>query len=345
MDKKIFSMAILLILGCSNRQKEYHDVQKITPSSSIEISHISYNKEFIMGIPSQLELIDNQLLLFYLNGCYARIMDTKDGTFTGDFGRKGQGPNEFISFLYAGKDTTDRKLYTWDVSSQKMNQYVYHNEKDTLRVIMENQTKRERDDLIYYIIHYLSNGYFVAHLAFCPSGSDAFALINKDLKTVKLFGSSPFPLEMADRRYLRGTISSFGNQFVFAGFKYGYIVSYEVSDTGEISKKWEYFASTPLYQYDHAKLKWDINSLYGFYDVKMTSKYVFALYSGIEDDPSKERIPKNLWVFDLDGNFIQSFKLDQACGRISVSEKNEVYASSTVHDSEIIKYDLSAYLE
>ncbi|MCD8179328.1 MAG: TolB-like 6-bladed beta-propeller domain-containing protein [Tannerellaceae bacterium] len=85
-------------------------------------------------------------------------------------------------------------------------------------------------------------------------------------------------------------------------------------------------------------------NLNGFMDVKMNANYIFGLYSGKKSDfvtGNEEGLPRNLLIFDYEGNLLHNLKLDKKCIRIAVSEDNIVYALHLDPESGVSVYDLN----
>jgi hypothetical protein len=195
----------------------------------------------------------------------------------------------------------------------------------------------------------MSNGKYIGVVASGSDISSYFSILDKDMKEVGRFGYVPFleNLKGLNLRRLNGSMTSSQTQFVFAAMNYGYLVSYEITEENEVNKKWEYYLSDPYYKIENGEVKWEEdNNRMGFYDIKMNSKYIFALYHGDEISHMLETdsTPKHLLVFDLNGHLIKLFELDRQCVRIAVTEENTVFAGSVEFDSEIVRYDLSKYL-
>jgi hypothetical protein len=330
--------------------KNGRNVMHLSLPDAVKIESIAYDKEEVIGIPSQLELIEDQLFLFRSHECVAQILSTEHGDQVGCFGQMGQGPYEHISPFFSGYNTVNKEMYIWDVSLKSISTYHAEVENDSILFTPVSRIKQdEKTQSTYYDVHYMTDGKYVGVVAHGQDISHYFSILDKNLKEVERFGNVPFleNLEGLSLRRLNGSIASSQTQFVFAAMSYGYLVSYEITEKNEVNKKWEYYLSNPYYRIENGEVKWEEdNNKMGFYDIKMNSKYIFALYHGDEISHMLETdsIPKHLLVFDLNGHLIKLFELDRQCGRIAVTEGNTIFAGSVEFDSEIVRYDLSKYL-
>ncbi|RHJ94026.1 BF3164 family lipoprotein [Parabacteroides bouchesdurhonensis] len=338
MKKNIYILFIILLCGC----EEYRSFPIFVLSSNIErICGDFYYDDLMVSPPSQLELKDSCLFLFRTLGVTAKVIKEIDGSDFGMFGNIGQGPDEFISPFYIGGN--DSTMYIYDLTLRCVREYNLRNISDSLLFTKVEEKKLPSSDIVYHSAKRLDNGYSVAQIL--NGTSNLFLVLDEDLKIVSQFGENPFSNKISDMYPFWGYLCSHGNQFVFAAMRYGYIVSYKIRKDGSPVLLWEHYLSQPYYSIHKNILRWNADNLMGFYNVKMNSKYIFALYSGVEDTNSLEQIPNNLLVFDFDGNLVKNFKIDKNCGRLAVSEDNIVYAFYTDPDVGIVKYNLQDYLK
>jgi hypothetical protein len=341
---------ILLILtlqigqGCNYQEKDTKDVPFLPSLPSIEIKSTLLTKDIIIVPPSQIELVEDRLFLFRSgDGHAAKIIKTDGSDRNESFSRMGQGPGEHISPYFAGYDSIKKAIYIWDVSLMVMCEYACLMDDDTCTFVETNRKRRE-NEVLYYVANYLENDLFVAALARGSDNANYFISLDQNLNVTKEFGNLPFinDIKGLNLTRMRGVMASLKNQFVFGGMQYGYIAGYRVMDNGEIHKKWDYLVSEPQYEIKQGTVTWKDDNKTGFFDLKMNSNYIFALYCG--EILSSEDLAQTLFVFDQEGNLLKTFTLDKRCSRIAVSEDNIVYALALDLDPIIVRYDLSDYL-
>lgn len=342
----LITIIICFLQSCTfdkNNLDKIPYIQKST--SSISLKGESVNDDIIFIPPSQIELIDDFLLLYRSGGgCTAQILNLSKNEQVNSFGKMGQGPDEQISPFFAGTDSVNKKIYIWDISLMRMSEYEYFIQNGNLN-FKRGIHHQQSNNSIYCFTSCKVNNYFVGQVASGTNNSKQFILLDKNQKIITEFGEIPFSDQLTDLIKLRGTMCSFDSQFVMGGMSYSYIVSYEIESPDKIIKKWEYLIDKPKYSIEKGQIVWKDENPYGFMDIKMNSKYIFALYRGKPFNPTKDgALSKTLHILSHEGNLIHTFDLDKTCIRIAVSDENIVYAISIDADSEIVKYDLRDYL-
>ncbi|WP_102407783.1 BF3164 family lipoprotein [Parabacteroides bouchesdurhonensis] len=331
----IFSMSIIILFSCTNNKRDYV-LLKIKEPISIK----GQAKEFEVSLPSQIEWINSNLYLFRVNGCTAKVFDDINGTNIADFGRMGPGPDEFISPYYGGYDEENNKIYISDISLNLFREYEIVKQNDTLIFKRCTSKKILRDNLSFRATIHLKNGYTIGQTI--AGTNKLFILFDSEMKVHHTFGENPVKgIETTDMYPFAGLLTAYENQFVFAAMHYGYIVSYIISDNGNVTKLWEHYLSRPYYEMHANKFKWDKErNRLGFYDVKMSNKYIYTLYSGKKDSPDNY-IPDNMLIFDLNGNLEQNYLLDKQSGRLAIAHDSIAYTLYSVPDVGIAKYPLN----
>ena len=88
----------------------------------------------------------------------------------------------------------------------------------------------------------------------------------------------------------------------------------------------------------------------GFSDIKVTSKYIYAVFQGIKFDDKIAAIkqgkePENgakyIYVFDLEGNPVRRYELDRRINSIDINEEtNTIVATEAKSDDPIIEFKI-----
>ena len=181
----------------------------------------------------------------------------------------------------------------------------------------------------------LPDRYAVANVSFFSD--KPCLLFDSEFRPVASFGELPDPdAPLTDLRTYNGSLSSYGDSFVFGMLNLGYLSFYRRSGSG-VEKEWEVFLEEPAY--GNGGL--DINRLkQGFVSVKMTEHYIFCSYCGLVFSPDNSGFDsRHLLVFDHQGTLIRHLLLDREIGRIAVSEdESTVYAVAFSPDISIVRY-------
>ena len=88
----------------------------------------------------------------------------------------------------------------------------------------------------------------------------------------------------------------------------------------------------------------------GFSDIKVTNKYIYAVFQGIKFDDKIAAIkqgkePENgakyIYVFDLEGNPVRRYELDRRINSIDINEEtNTIVATEVKSDDPIIEFKI-----
>jgi len=309
----------------------------------VPISGKVYDQDIIAQIPSQIELVDNNLFLFRTMRLVAKGIDKTTGEATVDLPFIGDAPEEFITPYFAGSSPEDSTFYIADATYRVMRKYEWKINEGMFTFDLLSEKKRDNQNIPYYVVNRMENGCFIA-LANAENLQNPLVLLDADLNEISLFGEMFEDAETLNPNLYHGALASYKNQLVYAMIDFGYLVSYSVSDDMEITKEWEHFFSPFFFTYKHGKAKIDMDrNLRGFYDVKMTEKYIYCLYSGELFDWNSPRdiLPNKVLVFKHDGTLVKNFLIDKEAVRIAVDDDSTLYVSSISPDSGIAFYNIN----
>ncbi|MBQ7162094.1 MAG: hypothetical protein IJR64_00655 [Bacteroidales bacterium] len=283
---------------------------------------------------TEMAILDNELYVFPSTKDIALVVDLDSGKYIKTWGRRGRGSGEMLRAEYWGPVEKGRGFWLYDSQSFKLRKYEKNNRDGSVLEIKEEYS--------------IPVSLFPAHGAVLPFNrmavnvASAFdytsPLVLTDMHgTVKEKDLGRIPDEhhkevrkvsqgkLADYRSYEGRISSFGNHFVSCLSYGGYISFWKMEDSVMASLQKEHFLEKILYNEENntllsPKLRW------GFMDVKMTSKRVYALYSGKE----KTDVPgaKSVLVFSHEGKLLYHFSLDFETARIAVSADDSILCAS-----------------
>ena len=86
----------------------------------------------------------------------------------------------------------------------------------------------------------------------------------------------------------------------------------------------------------------------GFPEVKMTKNYIFCSYFGerLTREKLKTLKPRNLLIFDHQGNLLKNLRSKRSLGKFTVSEDEKtIYAATEEPEVAIIRFDISNILK
>lgn len=340
-------LIICTFLSCSKVNKHTYGVtfpEEIVIDKSKEI----YSKEVMAISPSQLILKDSLLFLWNAGGCAALIFNEKSMEEVAKFGMKGVGPEFFQSPHYVEDVEQSDYFYVEDVTLASLRKFRMYKQKDSLYFEKTEQKSLYQDvpnRLVCSNGNWINNQYYASY-KWWPKNEETtfFALLDKNLKYLTSFMNLPVPETSNDFRMFNGHQASRGNLFYFVCYETGYIICYEINSPQDIKKKWEYWFNKPLYSVKDGHIRWDDENLIGCYDIKVTSKFVYCLYSGKKytDNSDNDELPETILVFDLEGTPIKKIHLNSRFVRFAVSEDDRyIYLLCALPDIGIAKYQIN----
>ncbi|MCD8179329.1 MAG: hypothetical protein LUE98_18780 [Tannerellaceae bacterium] len=236
-----FCLFLVISYGCNLTGGDVHKVPYLRLIEEVPVVGEKL-EDFLLAIPGEMDLIDNHLLF---RGDFGKVIKTYNLT-TGvinEYGLKGQGPFEFITPFYAGKDVDQNLLFIWDVSTKTLtsHQFSIGEGEESFYIEPKQQSINKYEDINYFVSHYVNDSYLVAQRTSGLNTVDYFLLLDSSLQIIKHFGENPFSVTNKNTILQRGMFGSFKSDFTFVGMSYGYIVHYHISTTGATEKNGNIF--------------------------------------------------------------------------------------------------------
>lgn len=273
------------------------------------------------------------------------VVEPDKGTEIGVFGGIGNGPGELGPFsIFVGKSEKGDTIYMFD-RKHVVNTYELNiaNHQVKYRFLQSQPIERVQSTDVFKTtligLQRLHNGYYVGlNIA---NEKCLFSLFDPDLRLVKEFGD--FPIKDTPPGYFflvpfEGVLAVYHNDIYFATKKFGYMINYEISDSGDVRKKWDFFYSEPSYSIRNGEVRFKGKSnLHGFSDIAVGKKYLYALYSGIPsgtmlDERSVYAIePKTLVLLEHDGTVVKKYALTNPSNTLCLSDDEEYLYIKTSH--------------
>jgi hypothetical protein len=334
----IASFALLLWGSCSTSRKEI-SIEKKMPTDSLSV---------FLGMPIAMNLHDEKLFVvdFYGEDGMLKVIDVRLDSSLFSIAKRGEGPNEYLSIsnIDIFMESDQVMLALFDPSTKKYRQYSYEdllaNKSETLP-FTNRAVKSDSFITEFFKIDstYISTGVFDVV---------KFALYDDSLTFVKnacTYRPKPSP-SIPDRIHAmanHGTSALspdrkiIGNVVYIAG----------VINVFDVNKQ----AITPLWDYVIKEIDYSIeannrivnNQVYGYLSLSITDKYVFALYSGRNDNPNESTSYGNeIHLFDYQGNLLKKIDIQRDLLRICMDEKGKkMYAITHSPEPKILIYDMS----
>jgi len=332
----LITITLVMLSNCSNDNYEnyFENYQKFTEFPKTEKWEFERLSNISFFTPPKINIINNKYLvvLAETDGKLIQIIDVDNGKILKCFGRKGQGPGEFVganSTLYTPSDSD--KFWIYDVTLRRLTQY---NIKDILR---KNTFK---PDTVFNISSDAGTP-----LKFCCLNSDTFVAMGALKNRLCFYDSKGDTMQTAG--YIPGkkenSVSNFTHLQAYQGALNTNYHAKKIaicSFAGDLLEVYDYNGNilktvhgpdlfVPEYEtvQNHARVT---SLMCGYFDLCSTSKYIFCNYSGERRNDKKDwtvALGKNILIFDWEGKPIKRVKTDIRLGYIDVSEeRNTIYA-------------------
>ena len=336
----------LLAFSCADKVKNDRLPSLIKFNNHTKLSGKLYGEETLSGRPMRLEVMGSSLLIFWPGGdCAVKTLNVADGTNERCIMRLGRGPDEYTQAPhFVGRNDTDSTLTVYDSSISLMRNLKWSEMDGVFRTQVISERGVHQGMRRPLRLHRMDNGYFVAQPLNVENGNILF-LLDEEWRVVTDF-CNPLRDSIVDSKWrFQGFMHSAGNKFVYATLNFGYIGCFDISDSGQITTDWEYILTTPIYAVESGNLKIDYEKTpEGFYEVRVTDKYVYALHSGRIFDAQNQVRPKNLLVFSHDGEPIVDIELEGEHNGLAVSSDGRTVYRLSEDDGRLVRFDLSEVL-
>ncbi|MHC1780615.1 MAG: BF3164 family lipoprotein [Bacteroidales bacterium] len=269
------------------------------------------------------------------------LIDSTTGTKISSGGMQGRGANEMLSAISSDYDDSTGTLFCWDVYKKSIHSLHVSN----FAISYVNNLINVKESVDFYRIGRINDSIFAA-LSFCPDQS-----IGTLGKNGYFISKLPYKLfEDKGLNYLTKyfdsalDVSPDKKRIVVVNFHYPSLRIYEINK-GNIELKIDKMYFKPEYQIENGWFKSKDNNPLGFIKVCYANRYIYALSYGIKSgdwrlNKHKERKYTYLLKFDLEGNFIKNYILNDNIEIFDIASNGKtIYCAC--RDNRIIKYELN----
>jgi hypothetical protein len=311
---------VLLFGKCTSKSKDAFPNNENIILSSEDITSDSILINEIIDVNNWIS-IDNQIII------QTSVIDTfffsyllPDWQIYSTFGRKGQGPQDYL-FPQMATDG-NKKLYIYDNAKHDLVEYVLLENK----FIIKDKIKNRNPVLIDKMLNIDEITFFIKENT--PNEIKFKILANKNNELIKL---SDFVVESD----LRGDTPF--NDFVIANYK-KYIATayihknqiclYQIKENNKIKTLTDFTKET------------EVNKDKYFYtDLCCNEKYIYALYQGLVPNLVTEQDRSAIIIYNWSGEAIKKLNLDRIINKIIIDRhSNYIYAISPYESDYIYKY-------
>lgn len=316
------------------------------------VHHNSMNpSEYLMGAPVKMLLVDSILItLDYASESFFHVFNIKRNEYLGNWGSKGQGPNEFLqpfSLTYLSPrnflsyDLFDNSIKKISIDALKKGEIIYD------KALSFNSISN------LAILPVKDNNY----VSFGMYSSNMFKFLNTEGNEVGSFMDFPVEKKMdkknIDNRNLamayQGTLAMnpSKDKFVYAVSSGTILGIYSINNIS-INQDFLLTCDYPQFTVDNPDGETSSpitkNAISGFLDVYVTDKYIYALYSGKNIVELREQAfeGEDIYVFDWNGHPIIHYSIDMPIKNIAVLPNNKkIYAIANNPEPILIEFKVN----
>ena len=334
MKTKLFFalLALSVLLSCQDRKPSF--TQETMTFEAFPVDSL------LVGKPYYMTVFNNHLLIAdeYADSLFCNI-DLENRTYR-QFGRIGQGPNEFLTF---------DNFYKWNGQLG----FFDHRSRTCAKILFDGhgEARIEKSAKISTLDYNLSPTVWNTFIAIGPYEKGRFRLLDGKGQQIKMLGEQPYRdkeeraiPELGRAMAYQGEIavSPSGDRLVDAIFGSPMIYFYELSaDTVRQLKShiecWPTYI--PELYGDFYAAAMSRHNKEGYMDLSVTGRYVYALYSGqsFAEHPMSSLCGHSIRVFDWDGNLLKEYLFDIDLRTFCVSDDDTtVYAIGLLDDFELV---------
>lgn len=328
----VFScVAVLLLMGsvaCTPRNN--------SPENAIDVVMQPIDKNILIARPLDLEYVDNWLLWqdhyesYYYSGYKIKsknfVRFAKVGKGAGEFANWPQGA--ITSFGFGIFDAIQDNYYAWELEKISIDSTYFPSRsvslKDSLGVTFQVIQRPDSS--------FISKG---------PNPHGLFSFFSKE---GELLGhSGEYPPKRKNISNDLHAIACLNSTYSYHPSKdkivVGYIFSgifdvFQLKDSSAI-REWGVNKFPFEYEVNNGRVRMPLDSKYGYFDIKATDKFIYALFSGKDMTSNNSVYSDRIEVYDWDGNQVAVLKLNAEVKLIAINPDNRIMYATGIQDEEI----------
>lgn len=256
---------------------------------------------------------------------------TPELVYSGGFGKKGNGPDEFVGFpMFC--NSVNNYLYLRGYTPLTIKKILFHGY-DSMVVLKQFKLQQ------YENIN--QPNIFKDSILIFNAFPNRLSIKKYDIKNNKLLGKIDLKVESNEKDLFyadnRGVVASNGSVIIYA---YTFKKQIDIYDFESLNLK---FSIKDRYKKSDPQVPVSFNEDYNTYhymDVVAGEKFFYALYQGTTNKDCKTSTPV-IEVYDYSGNPVAKLRFDIAPNPFVIDEKNScIYGYLTQLEGVLLKYDL-----
>ena len=348
----LFIFAVLLLFSCQQEKKDVKTIAKEYAVAKKQILSTKYNTHNVSILDSyvlvkNIYIKDRPLFSLYAN-------DKGDFTHLLDFGKDGNGPNEFESGVYYTRqfviENNQVKFWVYEKNRKRYSQINLTKSIEEKKTVIDNVVKI-RSGIKFADLFYV-NDKVVGNVSNLSKSQKQLLFYNFKKDTIIKSVDFNFTVENPNKKDAHFTLGEFNGIYLNSlryQAKQGKLVSAMLSlkelnvfningalvaslnkEPLRIKKVDEFLKEEKIY----------------FADMQLTDNFIYTLYSGeTETNYYEKASPVTIKIYDWNCNLKATIPLKESINFISVDEKNKFLVGVSITQEKVMQYDLSEFLK
>ena len=330
----------IFFFSCNNSNSNKNSIESFFENADTLKGDILIEPINIFKNAARLYTFKNRIVLSsQINDGIIQVIDTSSGRTLMTYGKLGRGPNEFLNPVGFSMNRESNTFFIWDFYKNELTSYLLN---DSI-----NKSKAyTKINLIIQDLKAINDTTF-AILTFCPDQSLGiidtngkflsrfrYRVINDTRIDYDIDYNNAYINISPNKKYLAVACNQFANIQLFS------------IENNKLNKIWDINYSKFYYSIKDKKLYRKNRQHVGFESLNISDKFIYVTACDITVGEQREL--KNyeeaavyLLKFDLDGNFIKSYKFDNRISNITFSpDYKSIFGTITDEDTYIYKFML-----
>lgn len=344
----ILFITISLLISCS--EKKPFSLDSFTYIKNIKHEKVILKQGSYFSKVIDLFLINNKMLVYDVDeNYYFSLLDLKEKCIVQKAGKKGQGPDEIISYPHSITKTNDRIWQFYDINKKRIFN-INFSKSDSIS-INENKIFKTKES-IFNILPTINKNF----VSIGGYEKGRYLLLNSTGKEISYFYNYPKlknETMFSNRHKAMAFQGSFvkrpdGKRFIFAARSSEVIEIIEITKENQLMKIFEWHGNMGTYTPDGDGKKSvsagvSQNSKSIFRNVCSTQNYIYLLYSGhfYYESYAKVETGNTIYVMNWEGKPVARYNLDIDVKCIAVSDDDKIlYAIAEQDDTNLVKFKI-----
>lgn len=341
MYKKLYYIALILILSCN-------DERKIEFGKQINIRHKLLNSNLDLGRVNPIFIIDSMLFIHSKGdseGCF-KLYSLSDYHEITSFGSIGRGPNEFYSPSPMIGNEQNNQVSIFDINGYKIVTFSVNRAYPNANIVpvCAKKINGGAKDMYPYFCMTKYNDSLTVGICSKDYG-EMLGLLDSNLNIVQYFGNAPINEGLSGSFRFNGFVQAKKDKIVYVPIDYQYIACYTIKDLSP-QKLWEDTYIKNDYSIVQGSVNFSSNARGRLNGLTLGNKYIYLYVndnkkSDINSLSSENLNPNNVFIYDYAGKHIAKLSLDMRILRGCVSEdERTLYGIAYTPEPALVSFEL-----